>query len=202
MNAAYLSALSALAGSAIGALASLATTWLTQSYQDRTQRAAQEASRRERLFGEFIDQASKLFGEALIHSRGPTLLNANRFYEIRCSTYEAASSTGWLVSFTCNECVGRCMDVPDEQDLSRMLDKGRIHCRQRAETRPIGRKPSCKGHSTFQKPWRTRNGAVCITAADVHPGQCVMGGCTRGGPACRPDVRKSAGGWVLGWTQA
>ena len=68
MNAAYLSALSALLGSAIGALASLATTWLTQRYQDRMQRAAQETSRRERLFGEFIDVSSKLFADALTHT--------------------------------------------------------------------------------------------------------------------------------------
>lgn len=68
MNTAYLSALSALLGSAIGALASLATTWLTQRYQDRMQRAAQEAARRERLFGEFIDVSSKLFADALTHS--------------------------------------------------------------------------------------------------------------------------------------
>ena len=58
MDAAYLSALSALSGSAIGALASLTTTWLTQRYQDRSQRIAQERARRERIFGEFIDQAS------------------------------------------------------------------------------------------------------------------------------------------------
>ena len=68
MNAAYLSAFAALAGSAIGALASFATTWLTQHYQDRIQRAAQETARRERLFGEFIDQASKLFADALTHT--------------------------------------------------------------------------------------------------------------------------------------
>ena len=65
MNAAYLSALSALLGSTIGALASLATTWLTQRHQDRTQRIAQETTRRERIFGEFIDQAAKLFADAL-----------------------------------------------------------------------------------------------------------------------------------------
>ena len=68
MEAAYLSALSALSGSAIGALASLTTTWLTQRYQDRSQRMAQEMARRERLFGEFIDQASKLFADALSHT--------------------------------------------------------------------------------------------------------------------------------------
>jgi hypothetical protein len=68
MNIAYLSALSALAGSAIGALATLATTWLTQRYQDRSLRKAAESTRRERLFGEFIDIASRLLGDALTHS--------------------------------------------------------------------------------------------------------------------------------------
>jgi hypothetical protein len=68
MEAAYLSAFSALAGSAIGALASLGTTWLTQRHQDRSQRLAQESARRERIFGEFIDQASQLYADALSHT--------------------------------------------------------------------------------------------------------------------------------------
>ncbi|MBV8457500.1 MAG: hypothetical protein JO122_12890 [Acetobacteraceae bacterium] len=67
MNPATLSALSALLGSAVGALASLATTWLTQHYQDRIQRRAQEMARRERLFGDFIVQAAKLYADALTH---------------------------------------------------------------------------------------------------------------------------------------
>ena len=69
MNPATLSALSALAGSAIGALASVATTWLTQHQQDKTQRRNQEASRREHLFGEFIDQASKTYADGMIQER-------------------------------------------------------------------------------------------------------------------------------------
>jgi hypothetical protein len=68
MEAAYLSAFSALAGSAIGATASLTTTWLTQRYQDRSQRLAQERARRERIFGELIEQASQLYADALSHT--------------------------------------------------------------------------------------------------------------------------------------
>ena len=68
MNPAYLSALSALAGSMIGALASFSTTWLTQHFQDRMQRHQQEMSRREKLYGDFIDEASRLFADALTHS--------------------------------------------------------------------------------------------------------------------------------------
>ncbi|QEN90989.1 hypothetical protein FZC33_33910 [Labrys sp. KNU-23] len=65
MDGAYLSALAALAGSSIGAFASFATTWLNQSYQQRVQRLSNEMSRRERIFGEFIDEASKVYGDAM-----------------------------------------------------------------------------------------------------------------------------------------
>jgi len=68
MNNAYLSAIAALAGSAIGALASFATTWLTQHAQERAQRFGQAMARRERLYGDFIEEASKLFTDALTHA--------------------------------------------------------------------------------------------------------------------------------------
>lgn len=68
MNPAVLSAVSALAGSLLGAIAAIATTWLTQYYQDRTQRRLQDVARRERLFSEFISLASKLFADALTHN--------------------------------------------------------------------------------------------------------------------------------------
>jgi hypothetical protein len=67
MNNAYISAIAALAGSGIGAVASFATTWLTQDAQARAQRFAQAMTPRERLYGEFIEEASKLFTDALTH---------------------------------------------------------------------------------------------------------------------------------------
>lgn len=67
MDNAYISAISALAGSAIGALASFTTTWLTQHAQQREQRFAQTMARREHLFGDFIDEASKLLTDAMTH---------------------------------------------------------------------------------------------------------------------------------------
>jgi hypothetical protein len=73
MDTAYITAFAALAGSAIGALASFATTWLTQHRQERLTRLAQEMSRRERLYGEFIDEASRLLADALTHHlEGPS----------------------------------------------------------------------------------------------------------------------------------
>jgi hypothetical protein len=67
MDTAYISALSALAGSAIGALSSLATTWLTQNAQSRLAHLNQQRAKREALYTEFIDEASRLFTDALSH---------------------------------------------------------------------------------------------------------------------------------------
>src|ERR1700676_756324 len=67
MNSAYISAIAALAGSGIGAVASFATTWLTQDAQERTRRVAHRVTRREHLYGEFIEEASRLFTDALTH---------------------------------------------------------------------------------------------------------------------------------------
>jgi len=67
MDAGYISAMAALAGSAIGALASFATTWLVQHSQTRATQRAQERARCEALYGEFIREASRLFGDAFEH---------------------------------------------------------------------------------------------------------------------------------------
>jgi hypothetical protein len=61
------SAIAALSGSAIGAVASFATTWLTQHAQERAQRFAQAMARRDHLYGDFIEESSKLFSDALTH---------------------------------------------------------------------------------------------------------------------------------------
>jgi hypothetical protein len=67
MDTAYLSVVAALAGSAIGGLTSIANAWLTQHAQARAQQLAQEQAKREELYGQFIDEASKLFADALQH---------------------------------------------------------------------------------------------------------------------------------------
>lgn len=65
VDAAYISAFAALAGTAIGGLASFATSWTTQHAQTRAQRIATERDARAELFGRFLDEAAKLYADAL-----------------------------------------------------------------------------------------------------------------------------------------
>ena len=69
MEAAYISALAALAGSAIGGLTTFATSWTTQQAQARAQRVANEKEKREALFGKFLDEAAKLYADAMQNKR-------------------------------------------------------------------------------------------------------------------------------------
>jgi hypothetical protein len=69
MDTAYLPALAALAGSAIGGLTSFASAWLTQHDQDRVKRMSGEKTRRQRLYKQFIHEASKLYADAVVHDQ-------------------------------------------------------------------------------------------------------------------------------------
>jgi hypothetical protein len=66
MDVVYISALSALAGSVVGGLTSGLTTWLNQRFHASAKRRADELSRREELYKEFIVAASKTYAESLI----------------------------------------------------------------------------------------------------------------------------------------
>lgn len=73
MNPNLLGALSALVGATIGGLASLGSSWLTQSIQQRAQSRERDRARREALFTDFINEASRLYGDALSHEKDDVL---------------------------------------------------------------------------------------------------------------------------------
>jgi len=68
MEASYIPALAALAGSLIGGLTSFASAWLTQARHDRAEHFEHDKSRRQKLYKKFIDEASKLYADALAHN--------------------------------------------------------------------------------------------------------------------------------------
>jgi hypothetical protein len=77
MNASIISALAALLGAAIGGLTSVFASWLTQQSQAKAQWIAQDRIRRQDLYKEFIEEASKCYADALQHDRPdiPTLVS-------------------------------------------------------------------------------------------------------------------------------
>jgi hypothetical protein len=69
MNAAYVSAIAALDGSVIGGLTTFAAAWVTQRQQANVQWLLQEKTRRQELYRQFIEDASKLYVDALLHDQ-------------------------------------------------------------------------------------------------------------------------------------
>jgi hypothetical protein len=72
MDASIISALAALSGAAIGGLTSILGAWLTQRTQARAQWLAQDKLRRQELYKEFIEEASKCYIDALQHDKADT----------------------------------------------------------------------------------------------------------------------------------
>jgi hypothetical protein len=73
MSPTLVSALAALTGALIGGLASLGSTWLSQWVQLRARSREQNRAHREALFSDFINEASRLYGDALSHEKNDVL---------------------------------------------------------------------------------------------------------------------------------
>ena len=67
MDASIISGVAALVGAATGGLTSLLASWLTQRTQIRAQLATNDLVRRQELYKEFIEDASKCYVHALQH---------------------------------------------------------------------------------------------------------------------------------------
>jgi len=68
MDAATISALAAMGGALIGGVTSFAASWLTQQTQVKAQQLAHNLNRREELYKDFIEEASKLYADSLVHN--------------------------------------------------------------------------------------------------------------------------------------
>ena len=64
-----LSGVIGLAGVAVGSVTSITSTWLTQIATAREKRRQVEAGKREKLFTEFVIEASRIYGIALGHDK-------------------------------------------------------------------------------------------------------------------------------------
>lgn len=77
MDASLISALSALGGAIIGGLASFFASFFAQRTQARAQWIIQDRNRRQEVYNDFIEEASKCYADALQHDEAdvPELVN-------------------------------------------------------------------------------------------------------------------------------
>jgi hypothetical protein len=114
MESATISAFAALGGATIGSVTSFAATWLTQRTQARVQELTHSLTVREQVYRAFIDEAAKLYADALVHemsdfsklvglyamiskmrviSAGKTIESANDVARMIVKTYQAPNKT-------------------------------------------------------------------------------------------------------------
>ena len=67
MDMFYIPALASFSGSASGTLASIVTGWVTQRRKDRVRHTLRATSQREELYKNFIEEASRLYADALVN---------------------------------------------------------------------------------------------------------------------------------------
>src|ERR1700758_2938753 len=69
MNTIYFPAFAAFGGSAFGAISTIVTGWVTRRRKLRERHDARSIAKRERLYRSFIEEASRLYAEALVSDR-------------------------------------------------------------------------------------------------------------------------------------
>ena len=77
MNTIYVPAFAAFGGSAFGAISTIVTGWVARRRKLRQRHHTQSISKRERLYRSFIEEASRLYADALVNDKSeiPQLVN-------------------------------------------------------------------------------------------------------------------------------
>jgi len=101
MDAPSISALAALGGALIGGLTSFAASWVTQQSQSRAQQLAHKLTRREQLYKDFVEEASKLYADSLVHET-PDISQLIRLYAMN------QHDTCCLTIDNCSKCRKGC----------------------------------------------------------------------------------------------
>ena len=69
MDLLYVPALASFTGSASGTLASIVTGWVTLRRKDRLRHSLRAINQREELYKSFIEEASRLYADALVNDK-------------------------------------------------------------------------------------------------------------------------------------
>jgi hypothetical protein len=123
MDQAYVSAVAALAGAVVGGITSLGTTWLTISSQARAARLASERSKREELYGRFMDELARLYAFA-INSEAADYSKAASAFALKgrimlMSSAAVAESAGKALAYVVDLAMGPRLSA---EEVRKMMD--------------------------------------------------------------------------------
>lgn len=104
MSTVYIPALAAFGGSAFGAVSTILSGWFSRRRRLRERHHARSFSKRERLYRNFIEEASRLYADALVNDRAEipqlvglyTLVGRMRILSSN-EEVQAAERTGHLI---------------------------------------------------------------------------------------------------------
>ena len=127
MDASIVSALAALGGATIGGLTSVVGAWWTQQTQVTEQELAQDKLRRQDLYKEFIEDASKTYADALQHDKADVSVLVGIYTKIGrmrvLSSSKVVESADQVARAIVDAYLGPNVSFPELRDL---LDKDRL----------------------------------------------------------------------------
>jgi hypothetical protein len=116
MDMFYIPALASFSGSASGTLASIVTGWVTQRRKDRVRHRLRATSQREELYKSFIEEASRLYADALVNDKSEVSKLVD-LYALKIlssdAVIEAAEKAGRLILNTYLSPNRTFVDLPD-----------------------------------------------------------------------------------------
>jgi len=127
MDSGYVTAFAALGGAALGGLTSFATSWTTLRIQMKSQRSASSKSKRQKLYKAFIDDAARIYGDALIHDKLETtgLINLHSLVSrMRIVSSEPVIETAVKVVKVITETYSQPNKSPEE--IEAMISNGSV----------------------------------------------------------------------------
>jgi hypothetical protein len=143
MNTMYAPAFAAFGGSAFGAISTIVTGWVSRRRRLRERHFARSISKRERLYRSFIEEASRLYADALASEKSeiPQLVNLYAFVgrmRILSSdeVVQAAERAGHLIIETYVSPSRKLVDLPqfmEEMDPLRGFGEA---CRRELHSTP------------------------------------------------------------------
>jgi hypothetical protein len=120
MDMFYIPALASFSGSASGTLASIVTGWVTQRRKDRVRHTLRATSQREELYKNFIEEASRLYADALVNDKSEVSKLVDLYALIArmkilssVAVIEAAEKAGRLILDTYLSPNRTFVDLPD-----------------------------------------------------------------------------------------